>query len=81
MNELFDQDCARGRDLALLIDEKEAASGFEPEMMDLQSTALPLGYAALVIDVERSRESVPSDCRTSGRRNGLWNGRINLVLN
>ena len=48
MNELSDQDGPGGRDLALLIDEKEAASGFEPEMMDLQSTALPLGYAALV---------------------------------
>ena len=30
----------------------EAAIGFEPMMMDLQSTALPLGYAAMSLTVK-----------------------------
>ena len=33
----------------------EAATGFEPMMEDLQSSALPLGYAALLLSIKDLR--------------------------
>ena len=37
--------------------KKEAAIGFEPMMEDLQSSALPLGYAAITLISKRSPQS------------------------
>ena len=38
----------------------EAAPGFEPGMKDLQSSALPLGYAAVLLKMERKTGFEPA---------------------
>ena len=59
----------------------EAAPGFEPGMKDLQSSALPLGYAAVFLKMERKtgfEPATPTLARLCSTPELLPLGTINL---
>ena len=62
----------------------KAAPGFEPGIKVLQTSALPLGYAAiriLILAVPRSGKKTPDSMRSSEKKGARWpEGHANIKI-